>query len=156
MPRLGADPCAEPDAGLRAAVTCLVADCQTDAGPEIEFYDDLTMGELGPELQPALLSIVRELLLNACRHSHSRSVLLGLAQDDGYLCVQVQDWGVGFDPADVSPNKRGLKGIRDLVGWLGGTMEIGSQCGSGTCVVVEIPLSQERNVPGRIDQHEAR
>lgn len=130
---------------LSTAVRHLIGASQACDGPDIEFCDDLTISELRPEVQPAVLSIVKELLLNACRHSKSKTVLLGLADDDGYLSIQVQDWGIGFD-VDVKnarPQKRGLKGIQDLVAWLGGTIAIDSQRGKGTCVIVEVPLSRE-------------
>lgn len=129
--------------GLRAAVNHLIAASQACDGPEIEFWDDLATDDLSPELRQAVLSIVQELLLNACRHSKSKNVLLGMAQDDGCLCVQVQDWGIGFDPEPDQPHIRGLKGIRDLIGWLGGTLDIDSHRGKGTCVIVEVPLSKE-------------
>ena len=87
--------------------------------------------------------VVLELMMNACRHSGSKTVLVGLAQDDEQVCIQVQDWGVGFDPASTEPGKRGLKQVRDLVRWLGGAVEIDSLRGAGTCVIVEIPLSRE-------------
>jgi len=86
---------------------------------------------------------VQELLLNACRHSKSKNVLVGLAQDDECLCVQVQDWGVGFDSESNQPHQRGLKAVRSLVARLGGTVEIYSQCGKGTCVMVELPLFRD-------------
>ena len=130
-------------AGFRAAINCLIADGRTSGGPEIEFCDDLADDELRPVLQLAVLSIVRELLSNTRRHSRSEKVLLGLTQDGGHLCIQVQDWGLGFDPHSVSPYKRGLKGIRDLAGWLGGTVRIDSQKDTGTCVMVEVPLLPE-------------
>ena len=136
----------QPNASsLRAAVNRLIAVNRECDGPEIEFWDDLTItnGELRPELQPAVSSIVQELLLNACRHSKSKRVLLGLSDDDGYLSLQVQDWGIGFDYENAQPQKRGLKGLRDLVAWLGGTLEIDSERGKGTCVIVEVPLSRE-------------
>ena len=128
---------------LRVAVNRLIGENQARYGIDIEFCEDLGTGELLPELLSAIMSIIQELLLNACRHSKSKRVLLGLAQDDGYLCVQVEDWGVGFDPENAELHQRRLKGIRDLVGWLHGTVEIDSHCGVGTCVMVEVPLSQE-------------
>ena len=112
-------------------------------GLEIEFCDDLDGDEFRPVLHLAAVSIVRELLSNACRHSKSKNVLLGITEDDGCLYVQVQDWGVGFDPASPAPHKRGLKGIHDLAVWLGGSVRIDSQNGAGTCVTVEVPLSRE-------------
>lgn len=137
--------------GLRAAVRQLVVASQACGGPEIEFWDDLPTDDFPAESQQAVLSIVQELLLNACRHSKSKRVLLGLAQDDGRLCVQVQDWGVGFDRQGTSPCKRGLKGIGDLIEWLGGTLDIDSKRGEGTCVVAEVPLSRQSRAKGRDD-----
>ena len=134
----------QPDApSLRVAVDRLIADIQARGGPAIEVCDDLTIGELGLEFHAAAFSIVQELLLNACRHSKSENVLLGLAEDKGHVCIQVQDWGVGFDLMNVQRHKRGLKGVRDLVAWLGGSVAIDSQPGMGTCITVEIPLSRE-------------
>ena len=129
--------------GLRDAVQRLIAASRVCDGPEIEFCDDLAAGELRPMHQLAVLFIVRELLLNAMHHSRSKRALVGIAQDDGCFFVQVQDWGVGFDPASVPLDLCGLEGIQDLVRGLGGTVEIDSQLGAGTCVIVEVPLAQE-------------
>ena len=129
--------------GLRDAIHRLIAVSRACDGLDIEFCDDLAEGELRPMLQLAVLFIVRELMLNAMHHSRSKRALVGIAQDDGCLFVQVQDWGIGFDPTSVPLNLRGLEGIRDLVRWLGGTLEIDSQPGAGTCVVVELPLPEE-------------
>ena len=125
-----------------AAIGRLIADSRA-GGADVEFCDELAADGLRPELQMAVFSIVQEMLLNACRHSGSEKVLVGLGKDDGVVCIQVQDWGVGFDPEMVQPHKRGLKGIRQLAGWLGGTVEVDSRPGAGTCIIVEIPLSQE-------------
>ncbi|MGO9112007.1 MAG: sensor histidine kinase [Thermoguttaceae bacterium] len=89
-------------------------------------------------------SVVRELMLNAICHSRSKKALVGIGQGDNCLFLQVQDWGAGLDPDNVPPDKGGLKGIRDLVRRLGGTIDIDSRNGLGTCVIVEVPLSQSR------------
>ncbi|MGA2064966.1 MAG: ATP-binding protein [Thermoguttaceae bacterium] len=134
-------------ARLEAAVNRLIADNQARGGPEIEFCDDLAAGGLRPELQAVAFLVVEELLLNACHHSKSKNVLLGLSQDNERVRIQVQDWGIGFDPAGVEPDRlglqRGLEGVAQLVGRLGGTVDIDSRPGVGTCIVVQIPLLQK-------------
>ena len=134
--------------GLGVAVDRLISDSQARGGPAIEFCNDLVaIDDLRPELQHALFLIVQELLLNACHHSKSQNVLLGLGQDDECVCVQVQDWGIGFDPEDIPPNRlglqRGLQAVQQLAGRLGGTVDIESRPRAGTCIVVEIPFLQE-------------
>ena len=125
------------------AMDRLAADSQANGGPEIELYDDIPINALPSKLETVVFSIVRELLLNACRHSKSKNVLVGLALDDGRISIQVQDWGIGFDTEMIQPHKQGLKGIQQVARWLGGTVDVDSRPGVGTCIVVEIPLSQD-------------
>ena len=141
---------------IAAAIDRLIADSQEHGGPEIEFYDDVPIDELPSELQPTVFSIVRELLLNACRHSKSRNVLVGLAQDEERVFIQVQDWGIGFDAGAIQPHKRGLKGIQQAARWLGGTVDIDCRPGAGTCAVVEIPLSQDNDLRDPTCEHRPR
>ena len=128
---------------LRVAVNRLITDNQRSDGPEIELCHDLDNGELRPALQVPVLCIVRELLLNACQHSKSKQILVGIAQDDTHVYIQVQDWGVGFNSMAVAPNRGGLEEVHHLAQWLGGTVDIDTRIGNGTCVVVEIPLLRD-------------
>ena len=139
-----------------AAIDRLIADGRTGGGPEIEFYDDIPIDVLPSKLQTAVFSIVQELLCNACRHSNSRNVLVGLVQDDERISIQVQDWGIGFDVEWMQPHTRGLKGIQQVVRWLGGAVDVDSRPGVGTCIVVEIPLSQENGLSDSTCEHRPR
>ena len=58
------------------------------------------------------------------------------------VSVLVEDDGVGFDPDEVLGTSRlGLVGIRERAESLGGTFVIESAPGSGTTVVVEVPIA---------------
>ena len=142
--------------GVRVAMNRLIADIQRSDGPEIEFCDDLGSGKLQPALQVPVLCIARELLLNACRHSQSRRILVGIGQDDTHICIQVQDWGVGFNFTAVSPTRRGLKDLCQLVQWLGGIVDVDTQVGNGTCIIVEIPVLGEDGQAGSVAGDEVR
>ena len=75
---------------MPTAIDCLIKEIQTAGGPEIEFYDDIQPIGFLRELQLAVFPIVQELLANACRHSKSKGILVGLSQDDESLCIQVK------------------------------------------------------------------
>jgi len=142
--RLGIPLGSQPEAAnSRAALIRLLADSQAGDGPPIEFCNDLTTDTVRVELQSAVLAIVLELLHNAYRHSKSENILLGITRDEECLCIQVEDWGVGFDADREQSRGLGLKGIRHLAAWLRGTVDIDSQRRKGTCVIVEIPLLPE-------------
>ena len=97
-------------------------DCRQpkESGPEIEFYEDVPIDELPSKLQAVVFFIVRELLFNACRHSHSKRLFVELTLDGNVLHIRVRDWGVGFDPDSTPSGHFGLNGIRRRVKLLGG------------------------------------
>ena len=111
--------------------------------PEIEFYGDVSVNELPSGLKTMVFPILQELLLNACRHSKSKNVSVRLGQNDDRICIQVQDWGISFDPETVQLRRTGLRAIRQPVQWRGGIVNVDSRPGVGTCIVVEIPLLRE-------------
>jgi signal transduction histidine kinase len=64
---------------------------------------------------------------------------------DGYVHLQIQDDGRGFDPENMSKNalefqRLGLLGIRERAERLGGRARIDSAPGKGTSLAVTIPL----------------
>jgi two-component system sensor histidine kinase DegS len=127
---------------LPMAIECLIQDSGTAGGPEIEFCHDIQADRIPPRLELAVFRIVQESLANACRHSKSKKILLGLTQDDDSLCIQVQDWGIGFDPHNTPNGHCGLAGIRRRVELLGGIASIQSGSGEGTLITVELPLKE--------------
>ncbi len=133
----------EAGAGLLTAIERLVANAQTGDGPEIEFCHDLQDYATNPlplDMERAVLCIVQECVANACRHSKSKQLLIGLSRDNETLCIEVQDWGIGFDPEKLATTCFGLEAIRRPTELLGGTLTIQSRRGEGACVTVEIPL----------------
>ncbi len=142
----------ESGADLLTAIQRLVADAQACGGPEIEFchdFQDYAVNLLPPDLELAVFCIVQECVANACRHSKSEQVLIGLSRDDDSLCIEAQDWGIGFDPAKIGTKCLGLEGIRRRTDLLGGTVTIQSRLGEGTCITVELPLVAPPNEPPR-------
>ncbi|MGZ4209071.1 MAG: sensor histidine kinase [Actinomycetota bacterium] len=81
--------------------------------------------------------IVSEAIANAAKHARATRILIAAEVHDGSLCLDVSDDGVGGASSDGS----GLRGLRDRVAALGGTLEIESPRGGGTRVRAELPCA---------------
>lgn len=89
----------------------------------------------------AVLSIIRELAVNAVRHGKARHVWIAGEHRNGKFRFSVRDDGCGFDP-DSRPGPAqghfGLQGIKERVAKSRGTLKITSSPDAGTKITVEI------------------
>lgn len=97
--------------------------------------------DLAPALEAEAYRIVQEALHNLRRHSRSARGAVRLQCRDGQLCLEIRDWGVGFDPAAIAPGRFGLAGIQQRARRLRGRVSVESALGRGTCIRVELPLT---------------
>jgi signal transduction histidine kinase len=107
---------------------------------DVELIHHLKPMQVDMQLTKESYRMVQELLGNAWRHSGSRKVRIEVGSDDHHLCMNVRDWGVGFDVEKVAEDRFGLMGIRERAKMLGGEVAIESAPDEGTCVSVRIPL----------------
>jgi PAS domain S-box-containing protein len=128
------------ESGLVAAVAHLVHDQRAVNSMRIEYQSAVEAGRLAPILENAVYRIAQEALANACNHSQSKKVCIALVQDGQRLRLEVQDWGIGFDPHAVGENRFGLEGIKERARLLGGELTIDSQPGKGTLIRVAVPI----------------
>jgi PAS domain S-box-containing protein len=89
--------------------------------------------------------VVSESLTNMARHARATHGSVQLSCADETLLVQIADDGVGgADPGGGS----GLRGLRDRIDALDGTISVSSEAGRGTTLCVRIPLGSADD-PGR-------
>ncbi len=94
-----------------------------------------------PEQSVALYRIVQEALTNIAKYAHAKKVEVDLVRDDMLWRLQVRDDGVGMDPAKQHhPTSHGLISIRERVHGLGGEVLVDGRPGSGTAIVVTLPV----------------
>jgi signal transduction histidine kinase len=92
-------------------------------------------------IETAAYRIVQEALTNVARHADVEQIEVRIEAAGGILRIHVQDRGGGFDPESVSGGvSGGLYGMRERAILLGGALTISSAAGSGTLLVVELPL----------------
>ena len=130
----GIHPAILSDGGLRPALRTL----GRRAAVDIEVKVDVDPIPRLPEpIEVAAYYVVSEALTNATRHAQASVVCVAVRERADRLCLSIRDDGVGgADPARGS----GLIGLRDRAEALGGSLEVSSPPGSGTLIVVHLPL----------------
>jgi signal transduction histidine kinase len=134
------------DLGLVPALTRYIQSCRSRFGMEIDLeVVGLDQVRLPWEVETALYRIAQEALTNAARHAGARHVSVILEQRDNRALLIVEDDGEGFDVAQVwasvqERGRLGLYGMEERAFLVGGRLTVESAPGSGTTVVVEVPL----------------
>jgi signal transduction histidine kinase len=109
----------------------------------IETRGFTTKDRLPPEIELALYRIAQEAISNARRHGAASHVSLILERAPGTAQLEVIDDGHGFPPQSIRPaagRGEGLPGMRERASLLGGRLTIDSAPGSGTRILVSVPL----------------
>jgi signal transduction histidine kinase len=104
----------------------------------------VTGARLPAEVETALYRVIQEGLTNVLKHSDATHVSLIVERRQGYVGAILEDNGQGFDveAALASPAKAkrlGLRGMRERVALLDGTLEIESSSNAGTTLFVRVP-----------------
>jgi signal transduction histidine kinase len=128
------------DRALRPALQALCVDLAQRTGLEVACQIDPAADGLRPAMAEALWRITQEALTNVEKHAQARSVTVSLAYEPDAVALRIADDGVGL-PAGVEarPNRFGLRGMRERVEGLGGTLALeGSE--AGTVVQARLPI----------------
>lgn len=90
-----------------------------------------------------LLRIGQEALTNAIKHSQCARIEIQLEFAPSGLALRIQDFGIGFAPAQVdgpTEGHFGLTGMAERAQRIGGALAIHSQPGPGTRIEATLPL----------------
>lgn len=130
--------------GLPAALENLLHECSARNGIEADLQSIGITGERFPaEVETMLYRVAQEGLTNVVKHARASHVSLLLERRGGTLSVILEDNGDGFDLEEVLVEKAGrlgLRGMRERVARLGGSLEIESSPGVGTCLFIRAPV----------------
>jgi signal transduction histidine kinase len=101
---------------------------------------------LSSAVEHHLLRIAQEAITNTVKHASASHLEIVLAFEKSAVHLTIRDDGHGFDPNAVLNGGRGhfgLPSFRGRANKIGGTVEIISQPGAGTRIVVHVPLGSE-------------
>jgi signal transduction histidine kinase len=130
----GLFPVALAERGLRGAIESLTAGCAVPVELEVAEV------ELPERVALSAYFVVCESLTNVTRYSEAAKANVGVTVEDGSLCVEVRDDGIGgADPLAGT----GLLGLADRMQIGGGSLDVVSPAGEGTRVTARIPLDSD-------------
>jgi signal transduction histidine kinase len=116
--------------GLRAGIDAVVARL------DLPVRVDVPAERFPAEIEASAYFIVAEALTNVVKHARAGRAEVRVSVEDGMLCVEVRDDGVG----GADHGGHGLVGMGDRVTALGGRLTIDSPASGGTLVAATLPV----------------
>ena len=142
--RISADlrPLMLDDLGLAEAAHWLVGDFAGRSGVrcEVRMAGDGALEGVDKSVATALYRALQESLTNIARHAGARQAWVSVGAENGEIFFEVEDDGRGIEPADLAKARSlGLRGMRERVLYLGGTLDVARAPRGGTRVRVRVP-----------------
>ncbi len=143
--RISADlrPLMLDDLGLAEAANWLVGDFASRSGVrcEMRMPGEGALDGLDKSVATALYRALQESLTNIARHAGAQKAWIKLGAENGEIWLEVEDDGRGIEPADIAKTRSlGLKGMRERMQYLGGSIEVARAPRGGTRVRVRVPV----------------
>jgi signal transduction histidine kinase len=133
----------EEEASLRNELMRMVSDFQW-RGLSIHVTGSGTgIYQLAPDVGRAFSGSVRAAFENVLRHSGASVAEMELIYTADDITIMITDQGSGFDTGSVAGDRLGMRAsIVDRMEAVGGSAQIWSTPGSGTSVVLTVPILQ--------------
>jgi PAS domain S-box-containing protein len=139
------------ECGLASALNLYVEGLaeRSDVAITLDVADNVR--RLPSDIELAIFRLVQECLTNIHRHSGSKTAGIRVAREGESVRAEVRDQGKGISSERLSEIQShgsgvGIRGIRERIRQFNGEMKIESN-GSGTTVIVSIPMPKESRSP---------
>lgn len=140
--------------GLEQSLEWLCEQYRAKSTIQFLFRDDEKPKPLEEDIRVILFQSVKELLMNAIKHSHAKTVEVTVSQQKNQIHVTVKDDGKGFDPTalqsySLKTGGFGLFNIRERMEEFDGSLDIESKIGHGTHIGLTAPLTDRMDIPDK-------
>ena len=145
MRRIAADlrPPMLDDLGLEAALEWMTENFELRYGVPAKCQisgDELHLNDLAAI---SLFRVAQEALTNVARHAKAMQAVVTLSADDQDCNLRIQDDGVGLPKEwKIRPDAFGLRGMRERIAQLGGSLFVEGEPGNGVIIAAKVPLSR--------------
>ena len=143
--------------GLAAGAEWLAKDMYEKHGLRIDLNSLPEANSISSSQRHLLFRILRELLFNVTKHAETDRAWVSITIENETIVLRVKDNGKGFNRdhlsvIDSNGVKLGLFSIKERVNVLGGKLEIHSEIGKGSELLVRLPLLAESEMKRQRDK----
>ncbi len=127
--------------GLLKSITDMAQKVSVSGKITIDVVDHGLENRLENSLELTIFRIIQELITNVIKHADAAEATIHLTQHDDSLNIMVEDNGKGFNPKKIKKDQgMGISSIDKRVDHLNGSLNIESENGQGTTIIIDIPL----------------
>ncbi|MGD6804748.1 sensor histidine kinase [Rossellomorea aquimaris] len=135
-------PMALDDLGLVPTLTKYLSTIEEyHMSTSIRFVNVGQVKRLPSKYEVALFRLIQESVQNALKHAEAKEIKVKLEISKSKVTVIIKDNGKGFNAKEKKSGSFGIMGMRERVELLEGEMSIDSKAGSGTVILVQVPLT---------------
>jgi len=129
------------DQGLVAAVQWLAENFERRTGVPVQLRTSSEQMATSPEVQLVAYRTAQEALTNIGKYAQASRVEIELSDREGFLTLEVTDNGCGMTAEQrEKPRSFGLRGLHERARTVDGWLDVSSQPGRGTSIIVSVPL----------------
>lgn len=133
------------DLGIQAAIRALLETWSEHSRIQFDLHLRPDERRLSPTIETTLYRVLQEALTNVVRHADAKRVGVILGTAGKTVTMIVEDDGRGFATDDAAagdpPSRRlGLRGMRERLALVGGSLEVESSPGNGTTLFIRVPV----------------
>lgn len=140
------------DIGIDVTIKQFLEQIKNEYNKKIVFIDQenvLKQSNLKSILKLTIFRIIQESCNNAVKHAKAENIQVIVKKVQSFLCITINDDGVGFDTDRLKNIKRednsgfGLSMMKERVYLFSGEININSEMGKGTSIIVKVPFLEE-------------
>jgi signal transduction histidine kinase len=129
------------DQGLVAAIHWLASDFTKRTGIAVATNAPTQLDGVPKPIQLVAYRTTQEALTNISKYARCHKVRIEISDAERFLTLEIADDGCGIAPGELSkPSSYGIRGLTERARTVGGWLDVSSQVGQGTALILSIPL----------------
>lgn len=135
-------PASLDDLGIEAAFRSHFSWIEKNYGLEIHYTSEINGQRYNSEIETVIYRVGQEAILNALKYADVDEIFVHLYEADDNVMLHIIDQGNGFNLANYNAKGTGLGlfGMKERTALVNGIIQIDTEIGKGTKVVLSVPI----------------